>query len=280
MTIERTPGLHPSGAWSDIDATGDAAAFIDYLDEVGGHETVHGAKLDAAAALDLAPGCSVLDVGCGAGDDLERFAELVRPGGRAVGVDTSTLMLDEARARVRPDVELHHGDVRDLPFPDRTFDAVHVERVLEHVPNPTAAVVELRRVLRAGGRLCVTEPDHTFQVFDLPELGLRPRRLIERWMQRFNDGSVRNPVIGRELFGLLHRAGLIDVTLEPVLTVITGDEAVEIVAAALDAASAHGLGKVLGNDASAVARSVIRARTGGDAAVINLMVRATASARA
>jgi SAM-dependent methyltransferase len=95
----------------------------------------------------------VLDAGCGAGRDLAWFE--VR-GVRGTGCDLSGGMLRQARTRVRG--RLVRADVRVLPFPDDSFDAVWCMAVLLHLPkaDAPAALVELRRVLRPGGLLAVT----------------------------------------------------------------------------------------------------------------------------
>ncbi|PZM94577.1 MAG: demethylmenaquinone methyltransferase [Actinobacteria bacterium] len=104
-------------------------------------------------ALELRPGERVLDVGAGTGVSTE---ELARGGVWAVGLDLSLGMLRAGR-RVRPDVPLLAGDALALPFPDATFDAVTISFALRNVVDPDAALRELARVTRPGGRLVVCE---------------------------------------------------------------------------------------------------------------------------
>lgn len=98
----------------------------------------------------------VLDVGAGTGTGT---AELARSGAYAVGTDLSRGMLAAGR-RARPAVPLLAGDALALPFPDAAFDAVTISFALRNVVDPGAALRELRRVTRPGGRLVVCEFSH------------------------------------------------------------------------------------------------------------------------
>jgi demethylmenaquinone methyltransferase/2-methoxy-6-polyprenyl-1,4-benzoquinol methylase len=107
-------------------------------------------------ALDLAPGQRVLDVGAGTGVSTQ---ELAASGAYAVGLDLSIGMLQAGR-RARPGVPLLGGDALRLPFPDATFDGVTISFALRNVVDPAAALRELARVTRPGGRLVVCEFSH------------------------------------------------------------------------------------------------------------------------
>jgi demethylmenaquinone methyltransferase / 2-methoxy-6-polyprenyl-1,4-benzoquinol methylase len=108
------------------------------------------------AALGLRPGERVLDVGAGTGVSTE---ELSRSGAFAVGADLSIGMLRAGR-RVRPTVPLLAGDALRLPFDDGVFDAVTISFALRNVVDTEAALAELGRVTRPGGRLVICEFSH------------------------------------------------------------------------------------------------------------------------
>jgi demethylmenaquinone methyltransferase/2-methoxy-6-polyprenyl-1,4-benzoquinol methylase len=141
------------------------------------------------AALDLRPGERVLDVGAGTGVSTE---ELAHSGADAVGVDLSIGMLRAGR-RSRPTVPLLAGDALRLPFPDETFDAVTISFALRNVVNTRAALRELARVTRPGGRLVVCEFSHptnfTFRTFYLSYL-MRSLPVIARHVASNPDAYV------------------------------------------------------------------------------------------
>jgi SAM-dependent methyltransferase len=94
----------------------------------------------------------VLDVCCGPGLVAEAAAAR---GASAAGVDFSSAMLDLARA-AQPRVEFSQGDAEALPYADGCFDAAVANFGVHHVPNPTAALAEMHRVLVPGGRAAFT----------------------------------------------------------------------------------------------------------------------------
>jgi SAM-dependent methyltransferase len=112
--------------------------------------------LEIPALLRLVPvasGCSILEVGCGAGVALPRFAQLCKPR-RLVGLDIAPELVAQARERIaRAGVraELYTGDVRALPFGAREFDVVVDFGTCYHIDRPAAALREIARVLDVGG---------------------------------------------------------------------------------------------------------------------------------
>jgi SAM-dependent methyltransferase len=103
------------------------------------------------------PGERVLDLGCGAG----RFVAVLRDAGAApVGIELAEAALERARRNVPgADLRLVEPD-GSLPLEHRSIDLVWCSEVLEHVADTEHVLLEIRRVLRPGGRLLVTVPFH------------------------------------------------------------------------------------------------------------------------
>ena len=96
-------------------------------------------------------GRQVLDVGCGAGTDLARFA---RGGARVTGVDISSSAIELARANFAQqglEADLRETDGEHLPFPDATFDLVYAHGVVQYTVDGRRLIEECRRVLKPGG---------------------------------------------------------------------------------------------------------------------------------
>jgi arsenite methyltransferase len=109
--------------------------------------------------LNIPQGGIALDVGSGPGAITASLARAAGPDGLALGVDISEPMLARAvRAEAGPTVGFLRADAQRLPLRDHTVDAVVTIAVLQLIPDPAAALAEIARVLRPGGRLAVMVP--------------------------------------------------------------------------------------------------------------------------
>ena len=106
---------------------------------------------------EILPGDRVVDVGCGAGIDSLIAAKKVGPDGRVIGVDMTPSMLQKARQAAKEtglaNVEFREGYAEELPIADGWADAVISNGVLNLMPDKAAALEEMARVLKSGGRL-------------------------------------------------------------------------------------------------------------------------------
>jgi ubiquinone/menaquinone biosynthesis C-methylase UbiE len=122
--------------------------FFDDLDQYHFEKLHHLLRL---VNFDGYAGRQVLEVGCGAGVDLARFA---RGGAVVTGVDVAQSAIDLARANFAQQGlagEFHVADAERLPFPDNTFDLVYAHGVVQYTADPQRLVDECRRVVKPGG---------------------------------------------------------------------------------------------------------------------------------
>ncbi|OBH40172.1 methyltransferase domain-containing protein [Mycobacterium mantenii] len=109
--------------------------------------------------LAVPPGGIALDVGSGPGNVTASLARAAGPDGLALGIDISEPMLARAvRNEAGPQVGFIKADAQRLPLRDNTIDVAISTAVLQLVPDPSAALAEIARVLRPGGRLAVMVP--------------------------------------------------------------------------------------------------------------------------
>lgn len=103
-------------------------------------------------------GKSLLDVGCGAGENSVYFAQ---KGAQCVASDYSPGMVEVAlklAEKNRVSIEGHVGNAMAFNFPDNSFDIVYVANLLHHLPDPKLALQELHRVVKPEGKVCFWEP--------------------------------------------------------------------------------------------------------------------------
>lgn len=160
-------------------------------------------------ACGLKPGMSAVDIGCGSGATLPALLDLVGPTGRVTAVEPSEERLRDARAA--------HDDHRltfvcsgfpDTTLPSASADFVWSQFVFEYLTNPEEALAEMRRIAKPGGKVVVSDIDGF-------GLGLWPvPEPVKAGIPHFLGALAKTGFdieIGRKLFTLFHRSGLIDV---------------------------------------------------------------------
>ena len=244
--------------------------MIAYLDAVARDSAED--KRRSFEALGLREGVKVLDAGCGTGDDVRALATLVGASGRVYGVDASSVMIAEARKRGTPaNVEFVRAEAGTLPFASASFDAVRAERLFQHLSEPSQAAVELRRVIRDGGRAFVIDPDWETLI-----VGGVDAELTRRIARALSE-SVAYPWAGRNARSLLRRAGFRSAVATPVASSPSLGAAFDLfLSSALDAAIA--LQAVSGAEAARWLEEVCGAEQRGEffCAVLSVATLATA----
>jgi len=160
-------------------------------------------------------GSHILEAGCGVGAQSVILARS-NPKARFTSVDISDESLKAARKRLSDEgftnVSFSKADIFNLPYPDEAFDHVFVCFVLEHVPDPVAALIALRRVLKRGGSITVIEGDHGSTYFHPDSEAAKKAIMCQVDLQSKMGG---NSLIGRQLYPLLRKAGCNNISVSP-----------------------------------------------------------------
>jgi SAM-dependent methyltransferase len=184
-------------------------------------------------------GAHVLEVGCGFGLETLRLARLAAPGGLVTGCDLSSDFLAEARRRAsaaRVDIVFEQARVEAMPYPNQSFGIVWSERLLIYVPDVARAASEMRRVLRAGGRVACIEPDISTSTLNLAE-----RSLVRRVMGHEADTNVAHGWLPGQLGGILKDVGFRDIRLATRVVVFSPELAASYFAQCGRSAAAGGV---------------------------------------
>lgn len=209
---------------ADVDSSPNAESWLAMLRGMwSGQQREKDARYaDLFGRLRLEPGERVLEVGCGAGGASRLLARLTHSQNPIVAVDPSRLAIAEAErlstaaGNAEPSDSLSTAlgvvayqvmDGRALSFADESFGAVFCARMLVHAPEPERIFAEMVRVLRPGGRLLAIEPDRDGLMTSVKS------DVVHRlyWATRRS----LNPRIGRDLYPMFRRAGLLDVEVIP-----------------------------------------------------------------
>ena len=165
----------------------------------------HTIKLASYAAMGIAKGQNVLDVGCGSGADTFRMAKLIshpNQSSMAYGVDFDPDMINAAIKRSTDGgrgFNTNHvvASAYCLPYDDQMFDGVRSERMLQHLERPYDAFDEMVRVTKEGGRVVVIDTDWNTLSINTP---------YAYWEQVLKNhiinSYVQNPFSGRMLYGM------------------------------------------------------------------------------
>ena len=187
----------------------------------------------------------ILDVGCGPGFYCLELSEIVGPSGSVVGVDSSPAMLQLASARCAgcDNVELLEGEATAPPVESGTFDGAVCVQVLEYVSDVDAALAELHRALRPGGRAVVWDVD-----WATASIHSRDNALTTRVLRAWDEHLV-DPSLPRTLGARLRSVGFEDVRVEAHAFAASGRDPERFGAAlvpliATFVAGRHGIGEV------------------------------------
>ncbi|WP_168206262.1 methyltransferase domain-containing protein [Labrenzia sp. PHM005] len=207
-------------AYQNADASSDAELdeMRNLLGIMAAHPDFQAYKRNSYDALDLKPDAKVADVACGLGFDLPYLKDRVSEG-TVTGFDLSEKFLAAAESRINavngradPSILFKQSDIQTIDSKPGVFDAVRVDRSLQHVSSPETAISEMLRIVRPGGILCAAEPDWGSFVIgsSYPEIA---DKVVSAYAQ-----ALINPRIGRDLIDLIgSRTALTHHSVHPLL---------------------------------------------------------------
>lgn len=149
----------------------------------------------AIAAAGVKAGKVAADIGAGSGFVTEA---LIKKGVKVISVDPASEMLKEMQKKFKgADVDYRRGEAEKLPIEDATVDYVFANMCLHHVEHPDAAIKEMRRVLKCGGKLVITDMDeHQFEFLRREQhdrwLGFK-REDVAQW---FTEAGLKQVAVG------------------------------------------------------------------------------------
>lgn len=185
-----------------------------YLRRVAQSSAIRIIKDRAYELLRLQAGESVLDLGCGPATDTIALSALVGGDGRVVGIDSDPAMVAEAdrtASEQGANTARHEtGRASELRFGNGEFDACFSDRLFQHMrwTECVAAVCEIRRVLKHGGRVVLIDTDWGTLSIAAPDPSLE-RRIVQEHAFGF-----AHPFAGRHLHSLLKTAGFNNLAIE------------------------------------------------------------------
>ncbi len=152
-------------------------------------------------------GSLILEAGCGTGAQTKIVAPK-NPDSKFVSMDISVESLSKAAAMLKKEgiknVSLLEGDINRLDFEDSAFDHILICFVLEHLPDPVAALLSVKRVLKKGGTVTVIEGDHG-SAFFYPDSTYARKAIEAQVILQARKGG--NALVGRQIYPLLESAG-------------------------------------------------------------------------
>jgi SAM-dependent methyltransferase len=154
----------------------------------------------------IKPGDSVLDLGSGAGNDCFVARAIVGETGQVTGLDFTDTMVEKARVNNQKmgytNVKFIRGDIEEMPLKDNSYDVVVSNCVLNLVPDKNRAFAQMMRVLKPGGRFCVS---------DVVIKGSLPDKLQKD--AEMYAGCVAGAIEMEEYLGIIAKNGFVDTTV-------------------------------------------------------------------
>ena len=104
---------------------------------------------------------TIVDLGCGSGEDVYRLSKLLDSSNSIIGADHNAILLNEAKSKnnARPNCQFIQTEAHQLPFANNSVNALRTERMFQHLKAPYKTMMEINRVLCDRGEICILESD-------------------------------------------------------------------------------------------------------------------------
>lgn len=206
-----------AGAFAKVDESESGQQLASYLDAAGALQAAQAYKQQSYQLVGATEGKTILDAGCGTGDDVRAMAGMVGPNGMVVGIDSNEHLVEEANRRLEGSglsARFQKEDIHQLPFEDNTFDGCRSDRVFQHLDDRKKALSELIRVAKPGAPIFVSDPDWDTITIDSSNTVLT-RALIHKICDNISNGWC-----GRNMCRLFKEAGLSKINIVPATVVL------------------------------------------------------------
>ena len=211
-----------SNTFSDVDQADNPQQFVTCLNEQYAKNSVLRLNKERTLEMaDLQPGHKVLDVGCGTGVDAVQMAQQVGETGHVFGIDVSQTMVDAARRNTEElglPITFQQSDIYTLDFADNFFDRCRADKTFQHLADPEAALQEVIRVTKPGGKIIIADPDHDSVVIDTPFADITNRFI------RFRSEQMAQGGIAHQIYRMFKQHGFVDVSIDPRVQAYTNYE--------------------------------------------------------
>lgn len=208
--------------FSDVDGSEDPQFFVKCLnDQYAKNSILLSLKKRTLEIADIQDGHTVLDAGCGTGVDAIQMATLVGQSGHVSGIDFSQEMVAAAQkneAVLGLPLTFHQGSIYQLEFEDNFFDRCRADKTFQHLSDPRAALKEMIRVTKPGGKIITADPDHDSLIIDTPFTDVNHR------FTRFRSDHMPQGGIAHQIYGIYKELGFESIYVEPLTHVYTNYE--------------------------------------------------------
>jgi ubiquinone/menaquinone biosynthesis C-methylase UbiE len=211
-----------ANGFATVDSNKNQIIYINCLNYIDSLPYFNEVKVKTYELLQLEDAHSVLEIGCGTGNDIYRMASLLPNKSKITGIDKSAFMIETAQNnqmyKCTENIEFKIADARVLPFKSSSFDRCRVDRTLQHIENPQQVINEAYRILKSNGIFVAYDND--WSSFSLSLTNNRLSRIVENyWCDAFVNGRIAS-----HLKAYFSTSGFKNITIYPSTLVLDNFE--------------------------------------------------------